>query len=121
MKEQKIKYAVEMFVDKPAPWSDEEIDKYMKKSMWDFLIPNIVWCHNNEELFDKSHMCKTFVATQLKRGYIRVKYACEKTIYLPSNWDKKRIEENIRCSAEHQNGRSFIWCYGNQELFKEDA
>lgn len=121
MKEQKIKYAIEMFIDRPVPWDDEEIDKYMRKSMWNFFIPNIIWCHDNEELFDMPCNCKTFVATPLKKGYIRIKYACEETMYVPYNWDKKRIEDNIRYSAEHQNGRSFIWCYGDRDLFKEDV
>lgn len=120
MKDQKIKYAIEEFIDKPAPWNDDEIDEYMKKSMWNFFTPNVIWCYNNEKLFDNPCKCKTFVAIPLKKGYIRIKYAYEKTMYVPYHWDKKYIEDIIRHSAEHQNGRSFIWCYGDQELFAED-
>ena len=120
MKDLKIKYAIEEFIDKPELWTDDMIDRYMKKSMWNFFIPNIIWCHNNEMLFDNAYKCKTFVATPIKKGYIRIKYAYEKTMYVPYNWDEKRIEDIIRHSAEHQNGHSFIWCYGNEELFKED-
>lgn len=119
MKERKIKYAIETFVDHPAPWSDEEIDKYMKKSMWDFFIPNIMWCHNNEELFDNPCKCKGFIETPLKKGHIRIKYACEEIKYVPYDWSREYIQTILKGLAEYQNGRSFIWCYGDDELFKE--
>lgn len=120
LQHRKIKYAVELFQDHVAPWSDEEIDKKMKKSMFDFFIPNIIWCHNDEELFGNSCKCDSFVETPLKKGYIRIKYAYEQTKYVPYDWDKECIEKNIKYLAEYQNARNFIWCYEDEELFKED-
>lgn len=120
MKNVQIKYAIEEFVDIPETYNDEDIDRYMKKLMFNFFISNIIWCHNDEKLFDDSHMCKTFVATPIKKGYIRIKYASEQTQYVPYSWDKYRITDTIKHIAEHQNGHSFIWCYGDKKLFKED-
>ena len=120
MKNVKIKYAIEEFIDMPETYSDEDIDKYMKKLMFNFFISSIIWCHNNEELFDNPCKCKTFVETPLKKGYIRIKYACEETKYVSYSCGKDNITDIIKHLAEHQNGYSFIWCYGDKELFKED-
>ena len=118
LQDRKIKVAYELFEDHEVPWNDEEIDKEMKKSMFNFLIPSIIWCHNNEELFDNPCKCKTFVETPLKKGYIRIKYACEENKYVPHNYTKQQIEDTLMFLAEHQNARSFIWCYGGEELFR---
>lgn len=120
MKNRKIKYSIEEIMDYPATYNDDNISNEMKKIMKHIFISNLIWCHDNEELFNNPCMCDTFVETPIKKGYIRIKYAREHTIYVPYNEPEKYIEHRIKYLAEYQNARSFIWCYEDEELFKED-
>ena len=121
LQHRRIKVAHEFFYDHPAPWSDDEINKQMKKDLfWNCYANNIIWCHENEELFDNPIMCDNFVAPPLKDGYIRIKEAIEQYDVVPYEWSKEYIEKILKHTSEYCNARSFIWCYEDEELFKED-
>lgn len=115
-----IKYAMEHLQDVPADWTDEQIDadlNYCKT----YPYRDRIWCPYDEQLFDNPHINKHYVEKLGPApGYKRIRYAQEEVHYPSWPWtrSKEDLEDYVRSRCWH--GRSYIWCYGNEELFKGD-
>lgn len=120
----KVKFAKEDFYDVPEDWTDEQIDN---KICWLRSYPYgpTIWCHYDEPLFDNPHIGKAnYIEKPIPDGYKRVRVAQQKYRYLDGGWfiNRKNVEDaitdRIRCCGL-TDSPSFIWCWGDEELFKE--
>lgn len=112
-----IKYAIEYVIYKPSSWTENDIDEYMKKMVF-FGRCNATWCYENEILFDEANKCLNFRTIKAPKDYIAIKYAIEKIITIPYTWNELQIKLFLSKLSMCANGKSFIWCYDNDELFK---
>lgn len=118
-----IKFAKEEFYDVPEDWTDEQISN---KLWWFRPYPYgpLIWCHYNEQLFDNPYINEKFVEKPVPKGYKRIRNADQREIYTEHWWFINRknaedaITDRIRCHNPIDSP-SFIWCWGDEELFKE--
>ena len=119
-----IKFAKESFYDVPVDWTDEQINN---KIWWlrEYPYGPTIWCHYDEQLFDHPYICKeNYVEKPIPEGKKRVRVAQQHTRYIKLDWFLWRgtveevITDHIRCFGLTDSPR-FIWCWGDEELFKE--
>lgn len=117
-----IKFAKEEFYDVPEDWTDEQISN---KLWWLRSYPYgpMIWCHYDEQLFDNPYINENYVEKPIPKGYKRIRNADQQKRYTQNWWfrdwktPEECITENVACLG--YKGPSFIWCWGDEELFKE--
>lgn len=120
----RIKFAKEDFYDVPIDWTDEQIDN----KLWWMPRPPYgptIWCHYNEELFDDPYIGKAnYVEKPIPAGKKRVRVARQDYRTIDGGWFmyqhnvEDAITDRIRCCGLTNSPR-FIWCWEDEELFKE--
>lgn len=117
-----VKYGIERVSDVPVEWPDEKIDAYL--SMWGPITNATIWCDYDETLFDNPHIIKDYIENPIQDGYRRIRVAHEEFIHLKLNRFASEEELNKTVTDEIRwrcfgSGYTFIWCWGDEELFKE--
>ena len=112
-----IKYAYIKTWDLPQEWGDAEINNHFKEYKQHYYCRDIIWCHNNEELFDNYHKCHKYTQTPVKNGCQRVKYAIEEVGLIRYNYVDKDIIYQKTYVGEQINALGFVWCEENEVLF----
>lgn len=120
----KIKFAKEDFYDVPEDWTDEQIENQLWRQNTYPYGPTM-WCHYDEQLFDNPHIGNpNYVEKPIPKGHKRVRVARQKYRYTNGGWFllednvEDAITNHIRCCGI-TNSPTFIWCWGDEELFKE--
>lgn len=114
-----IKFMVEEICDVSEDWTDDQISNHLL--FWGQRgVGPLVWCDYDEQLFDNPYINKHYVEKPGPApGYRRIRYAREQHRYpgWPYNRSKEDMEDYVRSRCWR--GPSYIWCYGDEELFKE--
>ena len=112
----KIKFAYIKTWDLPQEWGDKEINNHFKE-LKRYYCGDIIWCYNNEELFDHYHKCPQHTQTPVKNGHQRIKYAIEEIGPIRYNYVDKDIIYQKTTVGDKCNYLGFVWCEEDEKLF----
>ena len=112
----KIKFAYIKTWDLPQEWADNEINNHFKE-LRRYYCGDIIWCHNNEELFDHYYPCPKYTQTPIKNKCQRIKYAIEEIGPVNNDYCDTDIIRQETYIAEKRNYIGFVWCEEYEKLF----
>ena len=112
----KIKFAYIKTCDLPQEWIEQEINHHFK-DLKRHYYGDIIWCHNDEELFDCYYKCPKYTETPIKPKCQRIKYAIEEIGPVRYDYNDQDIIYQKTYVGEKCNYIGFVWCEENETLF----
>jgi hypothetical protein len=112
----KIKFAYIKTWDLPQEWIDQEINNHFKE-LKRYYYGDVIWCHNDEELFDYYYKCPKYIETPIKNECQRIKYAIEEIGPIRYDYVDQDIVHQKTSVGDKCNYIGFVWCEENETLF----